>query len=388
MKTQELTEPEIASERITVETLKKITSFLTANTENVHDLSLTTGHAGIALFLYYYARAENDTLCNETAQHLLVHLYERIIKSNIKDITELLPGIGWMFAHLSNQDLIEIGQDEILKGIDSVIMQHIHYQFSKSLVSGGVLSKGSYLIERYKGTKDDLKQIQIAEGLASIVDELKFNYQLLMLNNGRLVNGFSNPRQQMIFQKANNLSKIIYFLSQVHALNIYNFGVKKMLEICSNELLSLLLEYKDQDIGCSDIKKFLSFLRAIHALKVNKIDSDHFNLSNELDYLLRKYKRHIFHIDTYPGTGDLVLAIKLLLDINAGNSENELVQGILEKLTAIIQTTVNQNKPCYVNSTVGIPNLGIKEGISGIGLTLLERTQKVSTPWLDALLLH
>ncbi|HMG08738.1 MAG TPA: hypothetical protein VK609_09525 [Mucilaginibacter sp.] len=389
MKTQEITETEFRPLTDNVELLKKIARLLAGNINKIDDLSLTTGQAGFALFLNFYAKDESDDASKETGQLLLVSLYQQIVKSNIKAITDLLPGIGWMFAFLSNQNIIEIKQDEILKGIDSVILQHIHYQFSRTLNSGGVLSKGSYLLERYKGANDELKKIQIIEGIASIVDELQFNYSKVILNKVFIGTGNNNPDRVATITKISNLSKVIYFLNQVYQLKIYNHAVGKLTINCSNELVCLLKSVEPVSTGVNDTKEFSVLINAIHALRGNKTGHDIASLTNWLIKLLKQCERYITTLETSPYTGDLLISVKLLQrmkDDYPGLDQN--IQLLADKLSAIIVSSANQHKPGYINCPVGIPNLGINEGVSGVGLLLFEQLKQEPIPWLDILLLH
>lgn len=366
------------------EILNKITQLLCNLSFKNNDLSLMTGNSGIVLYLYYYSKFFEDLKTHEIAQKLLVELYSLITKVNIKVITDLLPGIGWIFSFLSNEKIIEINQDEILKGIDSVILQNIHYKYSKNIVSGGVLSKGSFLFERYAATGDDLKKIQVVEGLATITDEFRFNFNAIVNNGVYVGTGFKTPNSLSTFQKINNLGKVLYFLNKLAELKLYGHGVNTVLNLYRNALTLLIksLIIDERTIfNCYELTTLLIVLDVME----NDTEISSFIDSLKCSVIRNLKNERILEVNYAPG--ELILILKLLI-ANYNKMLKYNIDDIVHNITGKIIYSIGQQRPGYINSKVGIPNLGLNEGVSLYGLFLIEHLNQVEIPYTDILLMY
>ena len=88
-----------------------------------HGIGLYSGNAGIALFLFYYARFKNAADIHKQASEILDHLFIQVeeTKQQLFSLCSGIAGVGWLLDHLCKQEFIQADPEEMVSGIDKYL---------------------------------------------------------------------------------------------------------------------------------------------------------------------------------------------------------------------------------------------------------------------------
>jgi len=87
------------------------------------DTGLYTGNAGIALFLFYYAKYKNDMKIHQKALEMVNDLFKRIEEATKPQFSHCsgIAGVGWLVHHLCRQRFMLADPDKLLAEIDEYL---------------------------------------------------------------------------------------------------------------------------------------------------------------------------------------------------------------------------------------------------------------------------
>lgn len=206
--------------------LHQIAGKIAASKDFTEDMSLRNGQAGMALFLFHYARVIGSEPYYEVAQSLLVDNYRYLLRQVKQSFSPAVPGMGWLISHLGHQQLIGIDTDEMLEKVDQVIFDKLQFGFSRLSDQGGLLDMTGYLLQRYVETGSDMVKMRIVERLLLVIDEIR-----IKMDEG-LFSAFDryyapDPLVAM-GNKTRCLSAILYFIGRIKELGLYPVIIGEM----------------------------------------------------------------------------------------------------------------------------------------------------------------
>jgi len=363
-------------ETITEDLLQKISHLLAEKAAITSDLRLPMGRAGIALFLFHYYKFSEKEAYYNKAYELLDQAYEYISGPTIPVHRAARPQLGWLFMYLQKRDFIDINTDEVLGGTDVTLCNACTQDSLKPLSNGYVTDIGAYLVERYQNTGNRFKRIKIEESLINMVDEIRLLYPLeikekiiAMCERGQITAGWS----------LNNLLRTTCNLCMLLA-KIAETGIYKQIIIDTlSEINETVIEpiFHNQPLRKSLLREYAGYATLAYALVTqtwmrpwlkNSITS------NAWDLISPAINPDIYSDRQTSYVGDLLLTISCLWYLN-GTAFDSLLTEEIRQLISKLSASVNKNAACDLNFPVGIPDLGLKDGLAGAGMALLSALQ-------------
>jgi hypothetical protein len=194
---------------------------------NIHKLDnngLLHGKMGISLFLFHLGRKTNNRTYTEFAENVVEQVYESVENNSIApDFGNGLAGIAWGLEHIIQSDFFEGDRDAILSDLDNKIFQYLMTKDDIPIrLQNGLLGYGVYLASRLQGKELTnstdhnylLKRVLI-EVVNKMYDKCEEDETLLL-----------EPSR---FDIAWPLPLILLFLSELKKWNIYNHKIDIML---------------------------------------------------------------------------------------------------------------------------------------------------------------
>ncbi len=193
------------------------------------------GKTGIAIVLYHLARKYNNHFFEDHADFLIDEISSTLNDNVIPlDFENGLAGIGWGIEYLVQNGFLEADTDEVLEELDNRIFQMLvssDKKFQSIGLSNGLTGFGFYCMARLKSTDQNSENNFI---LNRLLVEIVNNCSLLIDQKYFEVNDNSS------FNLLWETPVFLYFLGELLKRNIYPKKVKKILDVLSPAICSLL----------------------------------------------------------------------------------------------------------------------------------------------------
>ncbi|MFS4449036.1 lanthionine synthetase C family protein [Maribacter sp. 2307UL18-2] len=152
---------------------------ITANRyKEVPHIGVLGGKSGIALFQFYCSKYFNQDIYADNGLKILEDCIENINKGYINSpYCGGLAGFGWVIQHLHDQEFLDLPADEILSSMDTLLLQQMRKELSNKYLDflHGAIGYGFYFLKRYKGTKNDRLKNQYVSCLTELINGIKEN---------------------------------------------------------------------------------------------------------------------------------------------------------------------------------------------------------------------
>ncbi len=250
---------------------QKLINILLLNSSFIDNPSLLNGKMGISIFFFHLARETGNRIYEDYAEELIDEIYEEITIETPLDFADGLAGIGWGIEYLAQNNFIEANTDEVLEEFDNRLLNELIYNTPKEIgLLHGLAGLGAYFLKRIQNHASNDHKIQTLtnkKNLIHLIDELERR-----LSDNHIIELLTGNKQPFETQtpvtKANTKTTgtvetfdiswdypaLIWFLSDLHEENIFNFKVGKIIEclimplkietnlpqLCSNQLLLTL----------------------------------------------------------------------------------------------------------------------------------------------------
>lgn len=232
-----------------VEKLSEIAEVILKETRNldVSRIDIMGGRAGIALFLFYYAKYTREEKYYDFGMDLLNDIFDTINEGSLfHTFAGGLAGIGWTIEHLVKNEFIDADSDEILRDLDPFLKKMMISEIKKKNYDylHGALGIGLYFLSRTgnKQAKDYLVELIDWLDKISMKDKSKGLKWKSLLNRDENLEGFN-------LSLSHGISSIIVLLSKMFERGIHKDKVSTLLEGAMRFLFHHSL----------DTKKYLSF---------------------------------------------------------------------------------------------------------------------------------
>jgi hypothetical protein len=291
------------------------------NTQNVKSTDLINGKMGIVLFFYHYARRIKNEIYNDVADDLLDEVIESLHTDMTTTFADGLSGIGYGINYLINNKFVSGDANDILEEIDNSLFRDMEQQLGRDLqASLPLFSAGLYFIER------DCK----SEIFETVFFELK---SFLLQNRETLPLNYLNSVLYIIMESLSKSVKPEFYTEILPVLyeNISD-SVRNKHYTCPDAIvLTTMIErlYKVQNSGIKN-KPWIKLLEIA--------DQDNFNAT---------FNWGMYNL-IYPRTKDSSLISEQLKKVNWEKQIDYMVKNINPK------------------------NLGVYNGLAGIGLALID----------------
>jgi len=204
--------------------LNRIENVLLLNSSFIDDLGLMHGKTGIAIFFFHLARATGNKIYEDYAGELIDEIYEEISVSTSWDFENGLAGIGWGIEYLAQNGFIEADTDEVLEEFDNRLFQALIYSTPQEVgLLDGLAGLGAYFLKRIQNPASNNGKISTLTNkqiLIHLIDDLDRRTQDVSVI----------IRESQTFDICWDYPILIWFLTELYKLNIFNFKVEKIIK--------------------------------------------------------------------------------------------------------------------------------------------------------------
>ena len=368
------------------------------------DNGLLSGIAGISVFLFFYSKFKNEKKYKNRGEELLSEIFERINNGFVlHTFCSGIAGITYAIEHLADQGFVDMEDTTILGGFDSFLYQngindfkHGNYDY----LHGGTGISLYFLLSQ--GTD--------AEGkIENLITELE--KQAIFEDNGTVLWTSITDRTKgthgVNISLSHGISAIIVLLSAAINRNICVEKSEKLLRACVQYMLN-----NKQDTG-----KFISYFPNViepgsmgqnsrmawcygdpgisySLLNAGKCLKEEKWINTSVEILLSSAKRispeETQVVDACVCHGSSGLALIFLQAWRCTGNE-EFREASIYWVKQTLDMAIHKNSMAGYSVWHGEkgwkPEAGILEGISGIGLMLMEVLSEEEGAWLEMILL-
>jgi len=393
--------------------LPHVANTVVRNYHRTKDLGVLSGKMGIALFLFNYAEYSGDVNYKEIAIKILIDSVEQLNDGySLPTYCSGIAGMCWGIEHLNSKNLIDIDIDELVSPLDS----YFHEEMKKEIVNEnydflhGALGYGFYFLNRIKHTKKH----QLSILYLNHIEELIFDLNELAIREDNFIK-WESVLDRKTGQKGFNLSfshgisSVIYFLHSALSFTNNKSLVLELLDGSTNYLLSL------QADDFSKISKFPSWVNPNEEVAYNSriawcygdigiglaltyagksLNRSHLKKVG-LDVLLHVAKRYKHNDSLVVDSGFCHGSFGNAYIFNCLNKKykktvfQESMEFWLED--GLQRYTGNKHMPFKQFDWIQgeyVQNISLLEGLSGIGLVMIDFLSDSENTWDECLMLR
>jgi len=395
------------------EKLNEISYILQKQYKDASDVGVLTGISGIALFHFYYSKyLDLDTYADIGAE-MISYCIEKINYGySFPTFCTGIAGLGWAIQHLKTKDFIDVDCDSLLSPFDAYLYNQMIFDLGRGNYDflHGALGYGFYFLSRYEHTET----VDFKKRYQSYLYELIAKLETLSISEGSTLKWKSTldikkGTKGFNISLSHGMSSILNFLSRLYKFDEFKKDTGKLirgninyiLDLENNSPKNLSLfpswveegvppEYNSRIAWCyGDLGIGLSLLKAgrsldnisiqKHALEVLKHTTnrkaDDQTLVNDAGICHGSY-------------GNALIYQRLSQENN-----NELFKKMFNYwIEDGIEKAVHKNgyagyKQWHSLDKVWTPELSLLEGISGIGLVIIDSLSKEPNSWDECLMI-
>lgn len=231
---------------------------ISSNFQKTNEIGVLGGLSGLALFNFYYSRIFNKE--PTIGSNILETCILKINEGNSKPTyCNGIIGLAWVINHLIKENFIEASNNDVLYDIDNYNHDWIQSSINNNNFDffHGAIGYVNYSIDRHNSLTN-IKALEKIED--SIVLLLNFLSELLpkikLFPKGpKKVNIKMSFQNNVIFGLAHGISSIIFILNKISTISKFNLKA----QLLSDQYVAYLLEYKDdKNSGISLFPNFLN----------------------------------------------------------------------------------------------------------------------------------
>jgi lantibiotic modifying enzyme len=345
--------------------LDSISRHLLLNSSFLDNIGIMHGKMGIAIFFFHLARMTKNTFYYTYASELIDEIYGSVYKGTGIDFENGLAGIGFGIEYLVQNGFIEADTDEVLANIDERIFEGLVIDIPEDInILSGLIGYGAYYFMRLKNSHCTNRIIKITnqKALNLIITEIEKKIDKKLGIFG----------EQLQFDIVTNYFTLIWFISEVQKYKFCkttdNFieKIKMITKLRNNatpkfkndRLLDLLANYKLEELLYGEVRS--------DTRKFSNIDHS----NPQLDSIFRSSNYWINDLSIRYGRAGISLIYQELYRITKKQEFLESL-GFLLSDNREIELIDNEYLGFDSNYPGSSLNLGLLEGISGIGLSIL-----------------
>lgn len=335
--------------------LQRIANVLMLNASFTDNLGLLNGKMGIAIFFYHYARYTENKSYNNFADDLIDEIYKDITKMVPVDFSNGLTGIAWGIEYLVKNKFVEANTDVALEEIDNYILKHRLSNECMLRKYDIILGQGISLLARlsFNATQsnDELTLLLKQENLIYLIDE-----------HERIIIEKTFRKNELETLNISVINSMLFFLLEALEFKLLSVKIKLLIS-------SLFTDYiKTIDMGKDTVNQLL--LVQLLEKSIIVLADDTSSTVQIQDYLTT--------LDTTINDKELKnkswlteqLATIYWHQMIYNTTSNENYRIITDEALPVILD--NEWWSERVDNT-GVYNLSLQNGLSAIGLRLLDQ---------------
>jgi len=389
-----------------VKQIQDLTQITASRYEELQDIGVLAGRSGIALFQFYAAKHFDDDRYAETGEQIILSCVDKINDGYS------IAGFGWTLQHLLDNGFIELDVDELLSPFDD----YLRWQMQLNLQNGfydflhGAMGYGFYFLKRLSSytTKKTARSTYI-EYLKFLVQELE---RLAIEDKNGLkwesVLNIEKGNRGFNLSFSHGMSSIVYLLSKIYQEGIAKEGTASLIEGAVGYLRSLrilekkeislypswveegaALSYESRLAWCyGDLGIAMAFENAAEVLKSKELANSAMEILSDTNKRREPETSMVVDAGFCHGSfGNAHIFNKYGLKYGKPEFDSAArfwMEDGLRRHTGITKEPFKQWSPPDKSWRF---ELTLLEGISGIGLTMIDYLSKEENTWDQCLML-
>ncbi|PIF31805.1 lanthionine synthetase-like protein [Flavobacterium sp. 9] len=230
---------------------------ITSNFQKINEIGVLAGLCGLALFNFHYSRTFNkeSSIGNTILEKCILKINDGYTKPTY---CNGIIGFAWVINHLIKEKLIDDNNSEVLYEIDDYNHEWIDFSVKDNNFDffHGTIGYLNYSIDRYTALTNSKDLEKIEKSITLVLGYLsELLPEIEIYPNGSKKSDIKMSFQNnVIFGLAHGISSIIFILNKIST--IPKFNLKS--QLLSDQYLAYLLKYKDDTNSC--ISLFPNFL--------------------------------------------------------------------------------------------------------------------------------
>lgn len=163
---------------ISEQKLLEISLALEKNYRLKSEVGLLDGLGGVALFFFYYGRFKNIDKYAEIGTQIIELIIEKINQGyNFPTYCTGIAGAGWVIEHLFENDFIDKNNDSLLQPLDDYLEKTMLSDLKSNNFDflHGAIGYGTYFLKRYKNTFESGLKERYKNSVLKLISGLKKN---------------------------------------------------------------------------------------------------------------------------------------------------------------------------------------------------------------------
>ena len=382
-------------------------------TDHDDNLGVLAGISGAALFQFYYSKHTGSEHNADIGAEIIAHCIEKINAGfSHPSYCNGIAGMAWVIQHLDKEGFIELDSDHLLSQFDDFLFDKMRHDLGKGrfdFLHGG-LGYAFYFFKRFKETQDLKLRKKYQSILVHCISEME---RLAVIeNNMAKWPSVLDPENNIYgynLGAAHGVANILNFFSRLHKFNEFGkltrhtleLGVKYLRTVQNATSADISLfpnavvdnsskQYKSRLAWChGDLGIGISMMHVAEALNNPSL------MENSLFVLQQTTKRK--------NTRDTMVVDAGFCHGSYGNAHMYHVANY-HKPCKLFEDSINfwigdgLNKAKHQDGYVGYkqlsgpdrnwtPSLSILEGISGIGLVMIDLLSSERNTWDECLMI-
>jgi len=238
--------------------LKMLAKITKDNYTKIEDVGVLAGQSGIALFQFYCAQYFNEDSYSDTGVEIIGSCIDKINNGySFPTYSNGIAGLGWVLQHLIDEDFIELDLNSFFEPFNDYLHKQLKAAISYNRFDflHGAMGYGFYFLKRFQSTKDE----KVKTKFLQLVKETVLGIEAMAIaENGALkwesVLELEKGNKGYNLSFSHGISSIVNFLCRVHEAQI--------MEDTTAYLISGALEYmgKFEDMERKDVSLFPSWI--------------------------------------------------------------------------------------------------------------------------------
>ncbi|MEM9001633.1 MAG: lanthionine synthetase LanC family protein [Bacteroidota bacterium] len=210
---------------------------------NMENIGILAGQSGVALLQFYCSKYFDEDHYADTGVEIIANCMDKINKGYAyPTYCAGIAGFGWALQHLCDEHFVALDIDELLEPLD----EYLNSQMLLDLGNGnydflhGAIGYGFYFLKRYQSTQDQRSKHRYSAILQELVSYLK----KMAIHEAETTKWASilapkKGNKGYNLSLSHGISSIVYFLSRLHAGKIQPKITKQLIHGAVNFILSL-----------------------------------------------------------------------------------------------------------------------------------------------------
>lgn len=404
--------PSVMSSKLLEKKLEEIYAVTAMHYSNNQNVGVLSGLSGIALFPFYYSKYKANNDYAELGETILSTCIDKVNDGfAVATFCSGLAGMCWTIEHLHENDMVEIDNDEMLSQMDEYIntmmkgaIQQGNYDFLH-----GAIGCAFYFLKRFKNTQSE----ELKTRYKSYLDQFLTLLEACAVKEGNTIKwksllDLSTGDKGYNLSLSHGISSIVNILSRMHEHEAFKLQTEPLIEqsinfIFENEIKSgrenllfsnWVTEENKYHNKCrlawcyGDLGTGMTLLRAAQALGDTQLYQKAVDTLKFASQLKTKEETLVLDASICHGAYGNALVFKKIYGLTKEPTFKEAADYWLTK--GLKMATFSDGFAGYKQFEKGNKwhnRLPILEGVSGIGLVILDFLSTEKLSWDECLLI-